>query len=654
MVWILHPALVYASKRVSNKAVHRMLLFAANHKSLHSHLDILSASDMSLAIEASAKNEAAVKFWLELIAIVSDGQVGGSHAGLVAEWDSRSVRDMLYDVAPPEDDQFDVVGDDAGVVVAGAAIDSRQKKSVSVANQIARIMMEVSLHGTGSGISGNDGGTVNFMSRLSSLFHSHVLACSTCDPFDDISLDTASAAQLNTSSDDSFVSRQLQELRGAVSSCALSDALIFVQSFAGSGTTNSSTAAPTLQSLMAAHHTSAQFITRISKFFIAAVEIGLLLISSGTVSAAAAATVLWKLCPTLASRYLNHMLLLIPSTDTSNATEESGHKSRIHQRCNPSSLLFAPLDHALPLLHQCACSHKFHSWASLSGSHSASALRAHNAQNELSGTSLGICSDSDASGALNDISDTANGIAHHCSSFSAPALLRVLNLEWGLDVAIRPDMVGEHIYVQQHELVSRLQDWMCKSAVSGGGDQSIISSGSSSVSVWRCDAFRTLNCCFMELACSSSLMLASLGIVASRLLTFDVVFQDVSAVAWQQATLHVAPALAGSLTSDEQKQAKRPCYSNRQQHDRNSVLYDNEDISLTDDEDDDTHDLDIPNGCDDLDSTDISSQGRGAPAFHPNLVNALPGFSEDACWHKLHAAMLLLPTAVSRQKLSCL
>ena len=677
VVWLLHPALIYMSKRHRSKAVQRLLEVAVAHKRLHSHLDIVSAGDMDKAIEDSAQNDAAIKFWRELVAIVFNGKLGGQPAGLVAEWDAEVVRNMFHEVAPSEGCRVDVAGDDSGVASAGVGVQVSQRNSVAVANEIARIMTEVSLHGTGAAAAGSENSTCDFLTRLSSLFHSHAVACTKFDPFDDINLDTASAATHSSASnhskhlndsgasndDDAFVSMQLLELRATVSSCALSDALIFVQNVAGgSGAAKGSSTAPALQSLMAAQHTCAQFMTRISKFFIAAVETALLLICSGTVPAAAAATVLWKLCPTLTSRYLNHVLLLVPSVDNPALAAAHGLQSRIHQQqqqqqqqqYSPSSQLFAPLDHALPLLHQSSCSRHFHSWADLSGSHSASALRSHPTFDDRSGSSTGLSSNSNVCGAADSVFAAASSIAHHCSSFSVAALLRVLHPVWDLDAAIRSNMAGERVYVQQHELVSLLQEWMCNSAVSGGGDKSIISSGCSSVSAWRCEAFRALNCTFMELACSSSLMLASLGAVAARLLACDSVFQEVSAVVWQQATLQAGAAPSGCDVRDEQKQAKRPCYDYRQQQQQNAAQRETEDISLTDDEDDGANDVDIPNGCADDDSGEVLSRSGSAVAFdraaavvEPSVVCTLPGYSSDSCWHKLHAAMLLLPTAVS-------
>ena len=190
--------------------------------------------------------------------------------------------------------------------------------------------------------------------------------------------------------------------------------------------------------------------------------------------------------------------------------------------------------------------------------------------------------------------------------------------------------------MQQHDLVTALQEWMCKCAVSGGGSKCIIAGGCSSVSIWRCETFRDLNCSFMEIACGPSLLLASLGVVSARLAACDVVLQEVSSVTWQQATLnHNSAADAGAISCDEFTQSDHIRNGSCAHQEQSRTQRDTENISLTDDEEDASSFGEFPSSSN-LQSEHIS--------FH--ILNNLPNFSSDACWHKLHSAILLLPTAV--------
>jgi hypothetical protein len=643
-VWLLYPALQHLSKYDRTKECHRLLALASNMKQKYSHLDVESSQSMRLAIDNAANNEASVQFWLELIRIVSDSKVGGSHSGIVPDWDARAVRDMLNDVAPSEEDMSDFLVESIAAPGPSILITTSCHKHI-VANQIARIMIDVSLHGSNKCVSDAKNCSNDFMGRLSLLFYSHVLACTTCDPFDD-DQDNASCSSVSTASTtDAFLSIKLQEFRSSVSSCALSDALIFSQNrdhddFSNNCSKITSTG-PSLQTLMAMNYTSAQFISRVSKFFIAAVEIGLVLIGSGTVPAFAAATALRKLCPTLTSRYFNHMLLLDTPADTTNYSCQ--HSSPCHNY-NPQSSLFAPLDHALPLLHHCACSQHFYSWANFSASHAASALR------ERSTEFSSINSDHDASGVFDADNDAIRGIAHHCSSMMVSTLLRKLHLELGLDATIQSEIVGEHVYIQEHDLVALLHEWICESAVSSGADKSIYNGSRSSVSMWRCEAFRDLNCSFMELACSPSLMLTSLGVVASRLSACDVIFQHISSVTWQQATLHLSPSSASKVMNDDNAHLERPKHDHlhlKLDWSMRQRVFEYEDVSLTDDEHDDANHEEIPDSCNNHDLQFIDLQQRVGTPLHEGLTSMFPDFSTEVCRRKLHDAIMLLPTAVS-------
>jgi hypothetical protein len=634
-VWLLYPALVHMSKCDRTKECRRMLTLASRHKQKHPYLDLESSQNISLAIENAAKHETSVQFWLELIRIVSDSKIGGKHSGSVTDWDARTVRDMLNDVALTDDIMLDFSAEKT--LASGACVSVNNGQKNIVANQIAQIMIDISLNGPSSD---TNHVSTNSMHHLSSLFHAHVLACATCDPFDEFQDDSSSSEFSKASQSDIFISTKLQELRMAVSSYTLSDALIFAESYGhddlGSASGNANTG-PSLQTLIAMHYTSPVFISRVSKFFIAAVEIGLVLIGSGTVPSFAAAVILRKLCPTLTSRYFNHMLLLVSSADIPNSSCKTPSS---HDHCHP---LFAPLDHALPLLHHCACSHNFCTWAKLSSSHAASALREKVAGCSTTTTSSDFCS------AFDSKDDAVSNIANHCSSITVSAFLRTLHLELGLGAIIRSEKVGEHVCAQQHELISLLHTRICQSAISRGGDESIMNGCCSSVSLWRCEAFRDLNCSFMELGCSPSLILTSLGVIASRISACDAIFESVTTITLQQTTLHATPTSTSGILSDDQAHFEHPHNGYLHQHVRNKIqrVDEDEDVSLTDDERDDVFQEDIPGGVTGHDSQSGSRQQLVGASMYSDLC-VLPDFSHDACWSKLHDALLLLPTAVRR------
>ena len=645
VVWLLYPALRYRYSNLDRtKACQRLLALASSQKRMNSHLDFESSRCMSQAIDNSAKNEVAVIFWLELIRIVSDSQVGGSHSGLVAEWDAKAVRDMLNDVTlPTKWDALDFSFEE--IAASRFSVNVIHSQKSNAANQIACIMMDASQYGTESCINGSKTCSIDYMSRLSSLFYSHVLACTTRDPFDNIDQDASSPNPLQTSTD-SFITSQLQEIRGTVNSCALSDALIFAQKHyndsLGSGkTSDGGSTAPSMQTIIAAHYTSAPFISRLSKFFTTAVEVGLVLVGSNTISTAAVATVLHQLCPTLASRYFSHMLLLIPAADLTNNLQDTSRKFFTLENGSPLSPLFAPLDHALPLFHHCASCHNFHTWASVSASHAASALR-----HEVTCSST-IFTGNDSSNKLNFNSETVYVVAHHCSSISVSAVLRNLHAEYGLGATLCIQEVGKFMYVQQHELVSQLQEWIYKYDAHDRVDKTIMNSNWSSMSMWRCEAFRALNCSFMELACSPSLIISSVGIVASRISSFDLIFQDLSTVMWQQATSRFNPASAGFVSSDEKVNPE--LYKKVQHHEvqtKAQHVFDVEDSSLTDDEYDCTCCEEAPSSASYRNLTDLHSEQHIESSSHLNFTDVYSNISNESCWQKLHASVMLLPTAV--------
>lgn len=647
VVWLLYPALRYRYSHLDRtKACQRLLALASSQKRMNSHLDFESSRCMSQAIDNSAKNEVAVIFWLELIRIVSDSQVGGSHSGIVAEWDAKAVRDMLNDVALPlKWDAMDFSFEEIAASRFSDNVNDSQKSNA--ANQIACIMMDASQYGTESCMNGSKSSGIDYMSRLSSLFYSHVLACTTCDPFDNVDQDALSPNPLQTPTD-SFITSQLQEIRGTVSSSALSDALIFAQknynNSTGSGkTSDGGSAVPSIQTIIAAHYTSAPFVSRLSKFFTTAVEVGLLLVGSGTISKVAVATVLHQLCPTLASRYFNHMLLLVPAADLTNNVHDTSRKFFTREKGSPLSPLFAPLDHAFPLFHHCASCHNFHAWASGSASHAASALR-----HEVTCSSTNFTVN-DSANMLNFNAETVCVVAHHCSSISVSALLRNLHAEYGLGTTFCVEVVGKLLYVQQHELVSQLQEWIYKSDANARVDKTIMNSNWSSISMWRCEAFRALNCSFMELACSPSLILSSVGVVASRISSFDLIFQDLSTVMWQQATTRFNPASADFVSSDEKVNPQ--LYNEVQHHEvrfKAQHVFDVEDSSLTDDEYDSTYCEEAPSSGSNRNLTGLHSEPHIESSSHLNFTDVYSNISHESCWQKLHAAVMLLPTAVRR------
>jgi hypothetical protein len=283
----------------------------------------------------------------------------------------------------------------------------------------------------------------------------------------------------------------------------------------------------------------------------------------------------------------------------------------------------------------------------LSSSHAASALR-----EKVAGCSTTTTSTStDDCSAFDSKDDSVSNIANHCSSITVSALLRTLHLELGLGVIIQSKRVGEHVYAQQHELISLLHTWICQSAISRGGDDSIINNCCGSVSLWRCEAFRDLNCSFMELGCSPSLILTSLGVIASRISACDAVFESVATATLQQTTLHAIPTSASGILSEDQAHFELPHNGCLHQHVRNKIhrVDEDEDISLTDDERDDAFQEDISVGAD-HDSQFGSSQQLVGASMHSDLC-VLPDFSHDTCSSKLHDALLLLPTAVRHHPL---
>jgi hypothetical protein len=633
VIWLLYPALKYISKFDRTTECRRLLSLADVHKQIYSHLENVSTFAMHQAIENAAKNDAAVLIWQELIRIVSNSKVGGCQSEIVAEWDAQVVRDMLHDVAFQS---VEILDDSVGQ--SSEEHVSIKSNRVAIANQIARIMIDLSHHGIKMEMIGSKRCNTDSMARLMSLFYHHVTICTSSDPFHDIDqIDSLPHSSFNANNA-AFISIQLQEFRHHVSSHALSDALIFAHDFVDEKhgnfeLHNGSCAAPNLQTLMATHYTSAEFITRISKFFIVAVEVGLVLVGSGIIPAAAAAITLRNLCPTLTSRYFNHMLLLISASDISNTAHDAAGKTLPSHDCSINSPIFAPLDHALPLMHLCSCSQSFHSWAHANESHAASALR--NKETCLSSRDWQY-------NAFAFNKREVSNVAHHCSSFSASALLRNLHLELGLSATLRCDKVGEQMYAQRDELISLLEEWICKNASSCGADESTLSCSKSNVSVWRCEVFRALNCSFMELSCSPSLMLASLGIVASRLSVCDSIFQDAFTMSWQQATLHVDPASSRAHLNIEHSSWSLA------KIDHQSVVQcpNSAECSLTEDDDDDQMDsYKVPNKYSDRNSTDAVPQHMIVPV-NTSCKITFPYFSIDSCWEKMHAAMLLLPTAV--------
>jgi hypothetical protein len=646
VVWLLYPALQYRFSNLDRtKVCRRLLALAASYKRTKSHLEIESPQWMSQAIENSAKNEVAVELWLELIRIVSNSQVGGSHSGIVSEWDAKAVHHMLNDVELLTKDELGFSLEEVAPSISSVNVVHSQKSSA--ANQIARIMKDASLHGTKDGTNGSTTCRINCMSRLSSLFYSHVLACTTCDPFENIDQDASSPNPSHIPTD-SFIANQLQEIRETVSSSALSDALIFAQNYdngslSSGKQSDSGSDVPSLQTVIAAHYMSAQFISRVSEFFTTAVEVGLLLVGSGIISVEAAATILHKLCPTLASRYFNHVLMLIPAADLKRNLKDTSLKLFTCEDDSPLSPVFAPLDHALPLFHQSACCHNFHAWARISASHAASALRLKNS------CTLSIFAGNNSSSALHFDAEILSIVAHHCSSISVSALLRHLHVEYELGATFCLEVVGETLHAKQHELVYQLQEWICKYDASNGVDEGIINSNCSRMSMWRCEAFRALNCSFMNLACNPSLILSSVGVVASRISAFDLIFQDLSAFLWQQATTRFNPASAGIVLGDKKvKSLHMNKISRNEVQTQVQHVSDDEDISLTDDEYDCTSCEEAPNSAINRNLIDHQSQQYVETSSNSYFTDVHSNISNDSCWQKLHAAVLLLPTAVSR------
>ena len=151
----------------------------------------------------------------------------------------------------------------------------------------------------------------------------------------------------------------------------------------------------------------------------------------------------------------------------------------------------------------------------------------------------------------------------------------------------------------------------------------------------------------MELGCSPSLILTSLGVIASRISACDAVFESVATVTLQQTTLHAIPTSTSGILSDDQAHFELPHNDYLHQHVRNKIhrVDEDEDISLTDDARDDVFQEDIPGGVTDHDSRSGSRQQLVGASMYSDLC-VLPDFSHDACSSKLHDALLLLPTAV--------
>jgi hypothetical protein len=274
---------------------------------------------------------------------------------------------------------------------------------------------------------------------------------------------------------------------------------------------------------------------------------------------------------------------------------------------------------------------------------SASALR-----DKLNGLSS-IDSNFGASSVCDVNDDAISNIAHHCSSILVSTLLRKLHLELGLGATVHSETVGDHVFAQQHDLVSQLQEWICKSADFGVGDTNVInSSSSSSVSVWRCEAFRDLNCNFMELACSPSLVLSSLGVVASRISACDKIFEDVTTVTLQQTTLHTFPLLSSTVLSAEQTHLERSQTDHLHPQDQNNHerVAEAEDVSLTDDENDAPIHGEFPDSSINVDSRVAGLEQHIGVCMSPGRVSMFPDFSTETCCRNLQDAILLMPTAV--------
>ena len=258
-----------------------------------------------------------------------------------------------------------------------------------------------------------------------------------------------------------------------------------------------------------------------------------------------------------------------------------------------------------------------------------------------------IFTGNDSSNMLNFNAETVCVVAHHCSSISVSAVLRNLHAEYGLGATLCIQEVGKFMYVQQHELVSQLQEWIYKSDAHDRVDKTFMNSNWSSMSMWRCEAFRALNCSFMELACSPSLIISSVGVVASRITSFDLIFQDLSTVMWQQATSRFNSASAGFVSSDEKVNPE--LYKKVQHHEvqtKAQHVFDIEDSSLTDDEYDCTCCEIAPSSASYRNLTDLHSEQHIESSSHLNFTDVYSNISHESCWQKLHASVMLLPTAV--------